>query len=106
MFLDETPFIGNYVYPHPSRAYFTPYLASQVGFLSCEEGDDSPIALPFQMEDNASLCCRSRCLHAVPLLENEVAYRDCRLQSQAGPLIKVVLQRTTCAEGHPRHHQF
>ena len=41
MFLDETPFIGNYVYPHPSTAYFNPYLASQVGFLSCEE-DENP----------------------------------------------------------------
>ena len=29
-FLDETPFLGTYVYPKPSAAYFTNYLAEKV----------------------------------------------------------------------------
>jgi len=29
-FLDETPFIGPYLYPKPNTAYYTEYLASKV----------------------------------------------------------------------------
>ena len=70
MFLDETPFIGNYVYPRPSTAYFNPYLASQVGFLACEEDiiQGFLIALPSQTEVVAPLCCCLQCVPAIPLL--------------------------------------